>query len=204
MTVATARRTILNLACGDSQGADALPQCWRDYEEITVDVDASYSPQIVASMTDLSAIESESVDVVWCRGAIEHLYDHEVPTAMKEMYRVLKPGGELGITTVDIEKVCRYVAQFGLGTPMYRTANCENIIHALDMLYGHRKAIRDGHEHMAHRSGFSESILAGAMKDAGFANVHVKPWGAATDECCAIIGIGEKILDTNGHREIGA
>lgn len=203
MTVATEQRVILNLACGASQGTDALPTCWRHYEEITVDVDASYSPRFVASMTDLSPIESESVDVVWCRGAIEHLYEHEVPIAMKEMYRVLKPGGEIALTTVDIEKVCAYAANFGLDAPMYRIRSGSEVVFVIDMLYGYRKEIELGHDHMAHRTGFSEARLKRAMLDAGFAAVGVKPLNGAAVECCAIIGFGEKILDTSCNREIG-
>jgi predicted SAM-dependent methyltransferase len=40
----------------------------------------------------MKAVASESVDAIFSSHNIEHLYPHEVPVALAEFIRVLKPG----------------------------------------------------------------------------------------------------------------
>ena len=46
-----------------------------------------------------SAYENDFFDVVSLIETIEHLNDHYLPITLKELYRVLKPGGKLLVTT---------------------------------------------------------------------------------------------------------
>lgn len=57
----------------------------------SIDIDPERKPDIVASLTDLSCIEENSVSVVFCMEVLEHV--DEPWNAVNELYRVLKPGG---------------------------------------------------------------------------------------------------------------
>ncbi|MEM4204661.1 MAG: methyltransferase domain-containing protein [Candidatus Methanomethylicaceae archaeon] len=51
------------------------------------------------SMTDLSWIESESVDLVWAGESIEHVTQAEAEVVFREVYRILRPGGYFCLDT---------------------------------------------------------------------------------------------------------
>lgn len=56
-------------------------------------------------------LEDNSVDFIYAGHLVEHYYPDTLPAAIKEWYRVLKPGGKLAVLTPDTGAVCRdYVA----------------------------------------------------------------------------------------------
>lgn len=61
-----------------------------------VDIDAKRQPDIVGDAHELP-IEDESFETILCTEVLEHLHTPE--QAISEMYRVLKPGGKLILTT---------------------------------------------------------------------------------------------------------
>jgi hypothetical protein len=61
-------------------------EAWR---EIRLDIDPRVKPDIVASLTDMEAVPTASVDAVWSSHNLEHLYAHQVPLALEEFLRVL-------------------------------------------------------------------------------------------------------------------
>jgi len=62
---------------------------------------------IVGTCTDLSMIASDSVDDVYASHVLEHLgYVTELPKALGEIFRVLKPGGRLMASVPDLEILC--------------------------------------------------------------------------------------------------
>src|SRR5512142_720252 len=84
-------KIVLHVGCG---AHDEMPVHERysgpEWFELRLDVDPGVEPHIVASITDMSPVPSESVDAVYSHHNIEHIYDHEVPQAMREFLRVLK------------------------------------------------------------------------------------------------------------------
>jgi ubiquinone/menaquinone biosynthesis C-methylase UbiE len=57
-------------------------------------------------MLEPFAFADNSVDFVYVGQAIEHMnYIHQVPKFLKEMHRVLKPGGIIRMTTPDLTKL---------------------------------------------------------------------------------------------------
>src|SRR5260370_38694069 len=67
---------LVNLGSGP-KGSARLPAMFADWCELRVDIDATAAPDILADVTDLSAIASGSVDAVWASHCIEHLFLHE-------------------------------------------------------------------------------------------------------------------------------
>jgi ubiquinone/menaquinone biosynthesis C-methylase UbiE len=139
------------------------------WSEIRLDIDAAVAPDVVGTMTDMGAVASESVDAIFSSHNIEHLYPHEVPVALAEFLRVLRPDGFVVITCPDLQSVCALVAQDKLTEPAYTSP--AGPIAPLDILYGHRPALARGNLYMAHRCGFTQRVLSGTLSAAGFASV---------------------------------
>lgn len=158
----------LHVGCGPKRAAQT-PFANLSWQEIRVDIDESVQPDVIGTMTDMSSINSESVDAIYSSHNIEHLYPHEVPLALNEFLRVLRPGGFVLITCPDLRSVCQLVAQDKL-TEMAYTSPAGPIT-PLDILYGHRVAMTAGNLYMAHRCGFTEKVLVGTLREAGFMQV---------------------------------
>ena len=137
-----------------------------DWKELRLDIDPAVNPDIVGSMTDMRAVADGSVDAVYSSHNIEHLYPHEVPVALAEFRRVLKPEGFAIVTCPDLQAVAELIAQDKLMQPAYQSP--AGPISPLDILYGHRPALARGNLFMAHRTGFTLSSLMHTFKAAGF------------------------------------
>jgi ubiquinone/menaquinone biosynthesis C-methylase UbiE len=120
----------------------------------------------------MSGVASESADALYSSHNLEHVYNHEVPVALAEFYRVLKPGGFALITLPDIQKVAEYVAEGNLEDTLY--VSPAGPIAAIDILYGLGEAIARGNHYMAHRTGFTAESLAKKMQEAGFRDIEVR------------------------------
>tara|TARA_B100002052_G_scaffold248546_1_gene235418 strand:- start:370 stop:975 length:606 start_codon:yes stop_codon:yes gene_type:complete len=179
-------KKLLHVGCGRLTKANTTPEFNTDkWSEIRVDIDESVNPDIVASLTDMSAVESSSYDAVYSSHNIEHLFAHEVPLALKEMLRVLNDDGFLVITCPDLKSVCAQVAEGNLTEPLYQSGM--GPISAIDILYGHRTSIQDGNHYMAHKIGFTSKVLHSTLLGSGFVNAVVMEnasqyvlWGIAT------------------------
>ena len=135
-----------------------------------MDVDPAVDPDVVADMQSLP-FDAGSFDAVWSSHNLEHLYAHEVPVALAEFLRVLKPGGQLFATMPDLQSVAEKVAEGNLTGVLYESP--AGPIAALDVLYGHRGYIAGGNGHYAHRTGFTEGSLRESLEGAGFSEVQV-------------------------------
>ena len=58
---------------------------------------------MVGSITQMDAVETASMDAIFSSHNLEHLHAHEVPVAMAEFIRVLKPKGYMVITCPDLQ-----------------------------------------------------------------------------------------------------
>lgn len=147
------------------------------WSEIRLDIDPTVQPDVIGSMTDMSALSSGSVDAVFSSHNIEHLYPHEVPLALSEFDRVLNDDGFVVITCPDLQSVCALVAQDKLTDSAYESP--AGPIAPLDILYGHRPAMSRGNLFMAHRCGFTRKVLQGTLQAAGFKTVATMARGRA-------------------------
>ncbi|MBW4495247.1 MAG: tetratricopeptide repeat protein [Oscillatoria princeps RMCB-10] len=167
------QKTVLHVGCGPYR-RDSLHKTFRTEEwlEVRLDIDPSVKPDIIGTITDMSGVASEFADALYSSHNIEHVFNHEVPVALAEFYRVLKPGGFALITLPDIQKVAEYVAEGNLEDTLY--VSPAGPIAAIDILYGLGEAIARGNHYMAHRTGFTAQSLAKKMQEAGFRDIEVR------------------------------
>jgi len=164
-------KTFIHVGCGHKNKEKTTPE-FENWEEIRFDIDESVRPDLLGSMTDMKSVGTESVDAIFSSHNIEHLYPHEVPIALTEFLRVLKPNGYLVLTCPDLQSVCALIAEDRLTEPAYTSP--AGPIAPIDILFGHRTAMQQGNLYMAHRCGFTKKVLADAMHIAGFKKTAAK------------------------------
>ena len=161
-------KTFLHVGCGPKR-KDRTTAALAQWNELRFDIDETVEPDLVGTMTDMSSVASESVDAVFSSHNIEHLYPHEVPIALSEFLRVLKPNGIVVITCPDLQSVCALIAEDKLLEPAYTSP--AGPIAPLDILYGLRSSMAQGNLYMAHRCGFTQKVLRGTLQVSGFKSV---------------------------------
>jgi SAM-dependent methyltransferase len=166
-------RSLLHVGCGPADPRKLPPAFFTpgEWREVRLDIDPGVVPDILGSITDMAAVATASFDAVWSAHNLEHLFAHEVPLALREFRRVLRPGGFALITLPDLQRVAELVAQDRLTEAAY--VSPAGPIAPLDMLYGHGAAIAQGNPFMAHRTGFTARSLEAALVAARFDSVRV-------------------------------
>jgi predicted SAM-dependent methyltransferase len=161
---------LLHVGCGPKR-KDHTTQGFNtpEWHEIRLDIDPSAEPDVIGTMTDMSAVATASVDSVYSSHNIEHLYPHEVPLALAEFLRVLKPDGFFVVTCPDLQSVCKLVAEDKLTDAAYTSP--AGPIAPIDILYGLRSSMAQGNLYMAHRCGFTQKVLTATLQAAGFKSV---------------------------------
>ena len=165
-----------------------------------MDVDARAEPDVIGSMTNLRPhFADASFDAIWSSHSLEHLYAYEIPLALAEFCRILKPDGFALITCPDLETVMTLFLEHGSDHLVYQSA--VGPITPLDMMFGHGRSIASGNVHMAHRSGLTAERLGGLLLRAGFAEAitrrqGVDLWALALMDNADRDAIGRKLQAT--------
>ncbi len=165
-------RRVLNVGCGPHKSVDLEPIFpAAEWLEVRLDVDPGVAPDIVASMTDMAVVPDGSMDAVWSSHTLEHLYAHDVQTALREYLRVLRPGGVAAVIVPDLQMVARRVADDILDEPVYMSV--AGPILPMDMIFGYQPALAAGKLFMAHKTGFTLKSLGRAFTGVGFEPVLI-------------------------------
>ncbi len=164
-------RVLVNVGCGLPDSVD-LPAYFDSWRQLRVDVDPLVKPDILASVTDLSPIADGTADAVWAAHCIEHLYEHQVPIALKEFRRVLRDDGFVCIIVPDLQTVANYLVEDRLHETLYDSPAGPVTPH--DIIFGFGAAIAGGRTSMAHRCGFTPSMLLRSFGQVPFGEVLLR------------------------------
>ena len=113
---------------------------------------------VLGSCTDLSMFADGSVEEAYASHVLEHLDTDELPVAVKEVCRVLKPGGLFKISVPDLATLCRLYLETG--------TDVENQSYVMRLIYGGHTDRFDVHHY-----GFSLELLANVLAFAGFTGI---------------------------------
>lgn len=185
------QKSFLHVGCGKhKKNNTTLTFASDDWREIRLDIDAKVEPDIVASMLDMNVIADSSMDAIFSSHNLEHLYPHEVPIALAEFWRVLKPEGFAVVSCPDLQSIGQFLVSNQLTDTIYQSA--AGPISPLDILYGHRQSIAEGSIYMAHHCGFTDKVLVDTLITARFASIacmrrrsYFELWALATKQARA-------------------
>lgn len=125
---------------------------------------------VVGTCTAMPAVEDASCDEVYASHVLEHLrYEDELPQALAEFFRVLKPGGLLRVAVPDLDFLCRLF--------VLQELDFDQRFTVMQLMFG-------GHddENDFHKAGLNEEILASFLVDARFGKLHrVEDFGLFDD-----------------------
>jgi SAM-dependent methyltransferase len=164
-------RVLVNLGSG-SREAISLPTYFDAWKQLRVDVDPLVEPDILADLTDLSPIPANHADAVWASHCIEHLYEHQVMTALNEFRRVVRDDGFVCVIVPDLQAVANYVAADRLHEPIYDSP--AGPVTAHDIFFGYGTAIAGGRPSMAHHCGFTPAALQRCFEQLPFGEVLLR------------------------------
>lgn len=125
----------LHLGCGPTR-IDKLINC--DYYNTS-------KADIIIDSTNLSCIEDDTIDLIEHHHMIEHLSFSQAEMALKEWWRVLKPGGLLIFTCPDMNAVLRL---------WFRSRHYWKYNSVIKMIYGSQE-----HDGMFHKSGYTKKYV---------------------------------------------
>lgn len=174
-------KTLLNVGAGHPNSSARIPAAFRTqgWKELRLDIDPANEPDIIGTMLDMPAVADASVDAIYSSHTIEHLYPDEIPTAMREFLRVLKPEGFAVITCPDLQAAAQMIADDNLMEVAYQSPG--GAVTPFDIVYSHRKFTGRDKPFMAHHCGFTLKVLIGTLRSNGFASVAGKRRPAAFD-----------------------
>lgn len=140
----------LNIGCGTEK--------LEGYQSVDLYVPADYRDDI----TTMTNFADNSVDEVRSYHILEHLKTDDVPRAMAQMFRILKPGGKWQLEVPDLIWLC----QDFLDTPEPQRWGWK-----LQTIFG-----MQNHDGEIHRTGFSDEHLAKLLMAAGFVRLEINPY----------------------------
>ena len=166
------KKTVLHIASGPLASRKLHESfCGDEWREVRLDSNPGTSPDLVAEITSMPLVEDGFFDALYSAHSLIRLAPHEVPRALREFRRVLKPQGHALISVPDLQTAAEHIAAGDAEKAMWMTNM--GPVSPMDILYGFRPLLATG-PHMAHRVGFTVDTLRAALVEAGFLYVEVE------------------------------
>lgn len=174
-------KTLLHVGAGHPESGAKIPSAFhtQEWREVRLDIDPVNEPDILGSMLDMSAVADESVDAIFSAHNIEHLYHNEIPVALREFLRVLRPDGFVVINCPDLQAAAQMIAEDRMMDVAYNSP--AGPVTPYDIVFSHRLFTGRDKPFMAHHSGFTLKVLMGTVVSNGFLSVGGKRRPAAFD-----------------------
>lgn len=159
----------------------------RPYFRPNLDVRKAENVDIVADFNEPLPIENEEYDGVFSSYCIEHISWRKVKQFLKEVHRILKPGGKAVFITANTERQMQWVLDHDEWDD-----ECSCIIFG-DQDYADN----------THRNSLNPKYAIKLCGDAGFENVLVVPHGElATDMIIEVSKPESKNMSTSERKEL--
>jgi hypothetical protein len=153
---------------GQSRGIQ-LPTPYSTFEQVLLDLDPTVGADIVLDVRELTSLEPQQFEAVYCSHNLERVRQHEVPVVLAGFRHVLKPGGLAHIIVPDLQELMLVCVQQGIDLDGLLYESPAGPITPLDVLYGHGGMMaQSGQDFYAHRTGFSRRTLANLVEASGF------------------------------------
>jgi hypothetical protein len=164
---ATRKRRLLNV--GGQSRVMQLPGAYAEFDHVLLDLDPNTGADLVHDVRELTSLEPQQFDAIYCSHNLEHVRQHEVPVVLAGFRHVLKPGGLAHIIVPDLQELMLACVQQGIDLDGLLYESPMGPITPLDVLYGHGGMIaQSGQDFYAHRTGFSRRTLANVVEASGF------------------------------------
>jgi len=167
----TGMKKVLNV--GGNNKEIPLPHEYAEFEHLLLDIDPRGLPDIVCDARELSTLEAEQFEAVYCSHNLEHYYRHDVSRVLSGFLHVLKEGGFVHLRVPDMEEVMRMSVEqkLDIDDTLYQSA--AGPIMVLDVMYGYGVEIeQSGQDFYAHKTGFTKKSLETALRKAGFSTIY--------------------------------
>lgn len=163
---------VLNV--GGNSKAIPLPPQYAKFDHWLLDIDPTGEPDIVCDSREMSMLDNDIFDAVYCSHNLEHYHHHDVRRVLKGFLHVLKEGGFAHVRVPDMGAVMRAVVEKGLDIEDTLYHSPAGPISVLDVIYGYGRQIEEsGQDFYAHKTGFTVKSLEKAFIKAGFTQVYI-------------------------------
>jgi ubiquinone/menaquinone biosynthesis C-methylase UbiE len=159
----------LNLGCGSDIRSDCINIDVRKTSEKTLVIDIEKDL--------LKAFPDNSVDEIIAKDFIEHISWRRVEDLIKDIHRVLKPGGRLFIQVPDLEAIAKRV----ILNPGFKYGDIEGFKAISFWIYG----AQDYPENL-HKSGFTIPTLKKLLETLNFHVEKIENDGGSNIICIAV------------------
>ena len=150
------------------------PAEYREWDIVTLDIDAGVNPDIVLDARQLTTLEPGQYDAVYASHVLEHFAECDVDKVLWGFYHVLKPDGFADIRVPNALAVMAEVARRGLDLDSVLYTVAVGQIRVCDVLWGWQQHVRvSGQPFYMHRFGFSKNTLGRAIQAARFEYIEI-------------------------------
>ena len=111
----------------------------------------------LGNIKNLRLFSSNSLDKVYASHVLEHVSCNDAKCVLKEIYRVLKPGGQILLAVPDIANISRLI---NLGFEEQ----------GIDIIFGVNRPVKDWNPQ--HKYGYTKSVLCSLLKENNFDNIQ--------------------------------
>ena len=160
-------RRLLNV--GSHTHSIQIPSAYGTFEHVLLDLDPGVGADIILDVREITSLEPQQFDAVYCSHSLQRLRQHEVAGVLAGFRHVLKPGGLAQIIVPDLQELMLACVQQGIDLDGLLYESPMGPITPLDVLYGHGGMMaQSGQDGYAHRTGFSRATLANVVEASGF------------------------------------
>jgi len=164
-------KKVLNVGGGTK--VVTLPPIYEGWQQLWLDIDPRWQPDIVADARQLEQQPPAVYDSVFCMHNLEHYYRHDAVKVLRGFLHVLKDDGFAYVIVPDMAELMRRVVHNNLDIDDFLYEAPIGRVHVHDVIYGFGAQIeRSDSDFFAHKTGFTQKSLSAILYHCGFTHVY--------------------------------